>query len=161
MTKFIEIMIDDDVKIFWSPNLLGQRDNRCDYVIIPATHLGRLAYKDIDHSKLLHRLQEWANENYNNVLREEELQWEEKRYKSWHERCDSNICDYVCAYCGKDIDQFGHFDHIIPKSRGGKYTFENIVSSCPSCNGKKGARTPEEANMPIRFGRLNLLRTIK
>jgi 5-methylcytosine-specific restriction endonuclease McrA len=38
-------------------------------------------------------------------------------------------------------------DHILPKSRGGDTSWQNLVSSCSGCNSKKGDRTPEEAGM--------------
>ena len=57
-----------------------------------------------------------------------------------------------CQYCA------GHFrtheltfDHLVPKSRGGRTTWENIVAACQVCNTKKGNRMPHEANMyPLR-----------
>lgn len=55
---------------------------------------------------------------------------------------------FTCAYCGSKKDLT--IDHIIPKSRGGKSTFDNCVTSCKSCNNHKGDRTPREANMFIR-----------
>ena len=50
--------------------------------------------------------------------------------------------DYKCAYCGKKlIDSFDTTrDHIIPLSKGGDNTKENIVPACRSCNCKKGGR---------------------
>lgn len=58
--------------------------------------------------------------------------------------------NYCCQYCtksfhGKDLT----LDHVIPKSRGGRKTFLNIVSACLDCNAKKKDRTPAEANMPL------------
>ena len=41
------------------------------------------------------------------------------------------------------------FDHILPKSRGGPTSWENIVSCCDSCNSKKADKTPTEAKMPL------------
>ncbi|HPO63646.1 MAG TPA: HNH endonuclease [Candidatus Kapabacteria bacterium] len=53
-----------------------------------------------------------------------------------------------CQYCGKrDIEMT--IDHIIPKSRGGTDSWENLVTACKHCNNKKGNRTPEEANMKL------------
>lgn len=50
-----------------------------------------------------------------------------------------------CQYCnGRDRLTI---DHVIPKSRGGKDTWENLVAACTRCNNRKGNRTPEEANM--------------
>jgi 5-methylcytosine-specific restriction endonuclease McrA len=52
-----------------------------------------------------------------------------------------------CQYCaGRDRLTI---DHVIPKSRGGKDTWENLVAACTRCNNKKGNRTPEEANMRL------------
>ena len=38
-------------------------------------------------------------------------------------------------------------DHVLPKSRGGKNIWTNLVTCCKECNQKKGNRTPKEANM--------------
>jgi 5-methylcytosine-specific restriction endonuclease McrA len=40
-------------------------------------------------------------------------------------------------------------DHVIPRSRGGASTWENLVASCFACNNKKGDRTPGEAGMTL------------
>jgi len=57
-----------------------------------------------------------------------------------------------CQYCG---DTFRTseltFDHVIPKSRGGRTTWDNIVTACRTCNTLKGARMPHECRMyPIQ-----------
>jgi 5-methylcytosine-specific restriction endonuclease McrA len=55
---------------------------------------------------------------------------------------------YTCAYCG----EWGNtVDHILPRSRGGKDTWRNTITSCQQCNNKKDNRTPEEAGMPLLF----------
>jgi len=55
-----------------------------------------------------------------------------------------------CQYCGK---KFGtnhlSLDHVIPRSRGGPSTWENIVCACLRCNVRKGGRTPQEAGMKL------------
>ncbi|MEA3429300.1 MAG: HNH endonuclease [Thermodesulfobacteriota bacterium] len=56
---------------------------------------------------------------------------------------------FICAYCGNDKEKLT-IDHIVPKSRGGKTSFENCVSSCKPCNNKKGGQTPKEANMYLK-----------
>ena len=56
-----------------------------------------------------------------------------------------------CVYC--DIDLSTHnmtADHVIPKSKGGKKSWDNLVCSCKKCNGKKGDKTPVQANMPLK-----------
>lgn len=55
-----------------------------------------------------------------------------------------------CQYCGKrhPKDELT-LDHIVPRSRGGRTTWENIVCCCIPCNLKKGGRTPAEAHMKL------------
>lgn len=55
---------------------------------------------------------------------------------------------YRCQYCGVKTHELT-IDHVIPKSRGGTDSWENLVSACKICNNKKGNRTPEEAGMPL------------
>ena len=58
---------------------------------------------------------------------------------------------YRCQYCGdKKTASELNYDHVIPRHRGGKTIWENIVASCYDCNGRKANRTPEEAGMRLR-----------
>jgi len=58
--------------------------------------------------------------------------------------------NYTCQYCGKVFKAKElNIDHVHPKSRGGKGTWENLVLSCISCNSKKMDRTPSEAGMKL------------
>lgn len=54
---------------------------------------------------------------------------------------------YTCQYCGIKSDLT--LDHVIPRSRGGEDSWENLVTACNHCNVKKGNRTPDEADMPL------------
>ncbi|NOX54167.1 MAG: HNH endonuclease [Planctomycetes bacterium] len=55
-----------------------------------------------------------------------------------------------CQYCGKRFaSQDLSLDHVIPRSRGGQSTWENIVCACLRCNVRKGGRTPREAGMKL------------
>lgn len=55
-----------------------------------------------------------------------------------------------CQYCGKRYSSSRlSLDHVLPKSRGGGDTWENIVCACLNCNVTKGGRTPAEAGMPL------------
>lgn len=59
---------------------------------------------------------------------------------------------YACGYCGHKYQSHElTFDHVIPRSRGGRTYWTNIVIACLGCNGKKGNRTPEEAKMPLQW----------
>ncbi|MCC5908179.1 MAG: HNH endonuclease [Balneolaceae bacterium] len=55
----------------------------------------------------------------------------------------------TCQYCGTRSDLT--LDHVLPKSRGGADSWENLVTACNTCNVKKGNRTPEEAGMPLNI----------
>ncbi len=55
-----------------------------------------------------------------------------------------------CQYCGLRLSSSDlTFDHVIPSSRGGPTTWENIVSACHPCNTKKGSKTPKEAGLKL------------
>jgi len=55
-----------------------------------------------------------------------------------------------CQYCGKKFHTTDlSLDHVIPRSQGGKSTWDNIVCCCIKCNVKKGGRTPEQAHLKL------------
>jgi 5-methylcytosine-specific restriction endonuclease McrA len=54
---------------------------------------------------------------------------------------------YRCQYCGSRSRLT--LDHVIPRSRGGGDTWENLVAACESCNGIKGDRSPRQAGMSL------------
>lgn len=57
---------------------------------------------------------------------------------------------FRCQYCGspKKMKEL-NYDHVIPRHQGGKTVWENIVSACYECNGRKANRTPEQAKMKL------------
>src|SRR5215469_7580528 len=56
----------------------------------------------------------------------------------------------TCQYCGRRLPRTElNLDHVIPRSRGGTSTWENVVCSCHICNRRKGGQTPEEASMAL------------
>ncbi|ARM30128.1 HNH endonuclease [Prosthecochloris sp. HL-130-GSB] len=55
--------------------------------------------------------------------------------------------NFKCQYCGR-TDRTLTIDHVVPRSRGGEDSWENLITACSPCNTKKGNRTPEEASMP-------------
>jgi 5-methylcytosine-specific restriction endonuclease McrA len=58
--------------------------------------------------------------------------------------------NFTCQYCSREMPaKEATLDHVIPRSQGGKTTWENIVCACSSCNRRKGGRTPKEANMKL------------
>jgi 5-methylcytosine-specific restriction endonuclease McrA len=58
---------------------------------------------------------------------------------------------YQCQYCEKKCSMSElTYDHVVPRSQGGKTTWTNIVSACTSCNSRKAGRTPEQARMKLR-----------
>ena len=55
-----------------------------------------------------------------------------------------------CQYCAKEFESRTlTLDHIVPRSKGGKNTWLNLVAACKKCNQKKGDRTPEDAGMKL------------
>ncbi len=56
--------------------------------------------------------------------------------------------DHQCVYCGSQKELT--IDHVLPRSRGGKNTWTNLVTCCSKCNHKKGNKTPDEANMKLK-----------
>jgi 5-methylcytosine-specific restriction endonuclease McrA len=57
---------------------------------------------------------------------------------------------FRCQYCRKRTDMRSlNYDHVIPRDRGGKTTWDNIVTSCYPCNSRKANRTPQEAGMQL------------
>ncbi len=52
-----------------------------------------------------------------------------------------------CAYCGRRADTI---DHVVPRSRGGKHTWENCVAACRACNSKKADRLVDELGWTLR-----------
>jgi 5-methylcytosine-specific restriction endonuclease McrA len=58
--------------------------------------------------------------------------------------------EYVCQYCGKKFsEQELTIDHVIPRERGGRNTWENLVTACRQCNSLKANRLPHEAGMKL------------
>lgn len=58
--------------------------------------------------------------------------------------------DYRCQYCGErgKMSELT-YDHVLPRARGGRTDWENIVTACAECNAMKRCRTPEEAGMKL------------
>ena len=54
--------------------------------------------------------------------------------------------DHRCQYCGDRADSI---DHVLPRSRGGPNTWENVAAACRRCNTQKRDRTPAEAGMRL------------
>jgi len=52
---------------------------------------------------------------------------------------------HQCQYCGTTEDLT--LDHVMPKSRGGRTSWDNLITACKRCNSRKGDFTPQEADM--------------
>ncbi|MFM2080847.1 MAG: hypothetical protein RLZZ124_1809 [Cyanobacteriota bacterium] len=55
---------------------------------------------------------------------------------------------HCCQYCGSHGDRLS-VDHVIPRSRGGEHSWDNVTTACLRCNVNKGNRTPREAGMVL------------
>jgi len=59
--------------------------------------------------------------------------------------------NWTCQYCGvKLTTRKLNYDHVVPRSRGGKTVWENIVTACYPCNDRKRDKTPQQAGMRLR-----------
>jgi len=56
--------------------------------------------------------------------------------------------EFTCQYCGSRGDLT--FDHVIPRARGGKTMWENVVAACGPCNLKKGSKLLQQTSMRLR-----------
>lgn len=58
---------------------------------------------------------------------------------------------FTCQYCGLSPPRSGlNLDHVVPRTQGGRTTWENVVCCCVSCNRRKGGRTPKQAGLLLR-----------
>ena len=55
---------------------------------------------------------------------------------------------FRCVYCGSQ--RHLTIDHVLPKSRGGRTSWDNVVTACHKCNNKKDNKTPEEAGLQMK-----------
>ena len=55
---------------------------------------------------------------------------------------------FTCQYCGRQGRDLT-LDHVMPRHRGGKHTWDNLVAACKTCNHRKAGRTPSEARMKL------------
>jgi 5-methylcytosine-specific restriction endonuclease McrA len=63
-----------------------------------------------------------------------------------------------CVYCDEDLtDQEIHLDHVIPESKGGPTTYDNLQVTCRKCNTSKGILTEEEFVRRLRTRAQNIL----
>ena len=57
---------------------------------------------------------------------------------------------YTCQYCLRSSPAIElTLDHVVPRSRAGETTWENLVACCHQCNNRKGNRTPDESGMKL------------
>lgn len=55
---------------------------------------------------------------------------------------------FICQYCTSREELT--FDHVVPRSRGGRTTWQNVVAACSHCNLRKGAKLDSECGMQLR-----------
>lgn len=82
------------------------------------------------------------------------------RVTHWLERTPASVAltrrnvllrdGHRCVYCGHaGVGKELTIDHVMPRSRGGRTAWENVVAACAPCNRRKGDRTPDEADMRL------------
>ena len=73
-----------------------------------------------------------------------------KYYVKFNRRNIYQRDNFTCQYCGKNFSREDlTIDHVIPKSRGGKSNWTNVVLACGPCNAKKGSRLLRECRMKL------------
>lgn len=104
-------------------------------VVVEETHGGKEIYPGIFMPSVV-RLRYHANIPYRmTVLTRQNLYTRDR------------LC---CQYCGvKQHPRELTLDHVIPESKGGKWSWENLVTACQKCNRRKADKTPEEAGMKL------------
>jgi 5-methylcytosine-specific restriction endonuclease McrA len=55
--------------------------------------------------------------------------------------------EFECQYCGRTAE---NVDHVIPRSRGGGHTWDNVVAACRPCNSRKENRSPADAGLTLK-----------
>ncbi|MFN2587403.1 MAG: HNH endonuclease [Actinomycetota bacterium] len=55
--------------------------------------------------------------------------------------------NYECQYCGRPAE---NVDHVVPRSRGGAHTWDNVVAACRPCNSRKENRSPADVGLRLR-----------
>ena len=55
--------------------------------------------------------------------------------------------NFECQYCGRPAE---NVDHIVPRSRGGGHTWDNVVAACRPCNSRKENRSPADVGLALR-----------
>ncbi|NJK99452.1 MAG: HNH endonuclease [Spirulinaceae cyanobacterium SM2_1_0] len=55
---------------------------------------------------------------------------------------------HTCQYCGSKSHLT--LDHVVPRSKGGQHTWDNVVTACEACNSRKGDRPPEQVGLHLR-----------
>jgi 5-methylcytosine-specific restriction endonuclease McrA len=98
-------------------------------------HNGQLIYQDLPIPTVI-RLRQYVKVPYKEIP---------LTRRNLLER-DRHTCQY-CNYKGEELT----LDHVLPRSRGGDDSWENLVTACVRCNVKKGNRTPKEANMSLNY----------
>ena len=98
-------------------------------------HNGQLIYQDLPIPTVI-RLRQYVKVPYKEIP---------LTRRNLLER-DRHTCQY-CNYKGEELT----LDHVLPRSRGGDDSWENLVTACVRCNVKKGNCTPKEANMSLNY----------
>lgn len=131
-----------------------------DYTPMSVIPLEAWCWQDAVHAVMAERV--FVVEEYDRIIRSPSLEMKlpsvvaHRAYQNQERPAPCNrINVYVlyrgkCAYCDSKVNTHEMtFDHIVPKSRGGKTIYPNLAVACADCNLRKRNRTPQEADMPL------------
>lgn len=118
------------------------------------------AYRDANIEAARERSRAWREANPDKAKAQADRAWHSRRARLAEAESDAGISVSAlrdrdgdsCSYCGRDLLYTGDrqdnakasIDHVVPLSRGGSHTWDNVVLACLGCNKSKGARTLSE-----------------
>ena len=135
-----------DGRKYWSAVFQGQN-----YIRLMREVLGRsLEYAQRDYPERQFGNDEFVFRKLTEVKEAEPCVVYNIEVADSHSYIANGVAVHNCQFCGKKLptDKLT-IDHIIPKSKGGKMVWENVVLACMPCNAKKDDQTPEEAGMSL------------
>lgn len=133
----VNLGYDDEDESFDSPSIIELIDSVEKWIKLPVfdhdlylnTPRGKFKIPSVVVTKNYDKIQKWEPRlTKNNIMTR-----------------DGGVCQYTGKYVGKN----GNIDHVIPVSRGGKNTWENMVWCDKTLNTKKGDKTPKEAGLTL------------
>ena len=108
------------------------------------------AWRELNKERIKQTNREWKLNNSDRVRLNDKNNRHKRRSQQRAGMSSAELSAWIerqpkaCHWCGKKCAKKFHIDHYVPLSKGGAHAAENLVISCPSCNGRKHAKDPYE-----------------